>query len=186
VFWWRQRQRDACGVVEEHVMEKRLSAVLSDAEWLLVEGTETAHLRSLDEDELLALHERVRKARNKQMGLYRRTASRRVGEKGARGASHGANARARDKVEAFEAALARVSRAVATAAADSARTLKEERLAAARAGRSAGPSAELSGDGADGLTPSARRRATKTTGGIKKDASTRAKGAQRQAKRDAR
>ena len=166
-------------------MEKRLSAVLNDAEWVLVQETEAERLRGLDEEELLALHDRVRRARNKQLGLYRRTASRRVGEKGGRGASHGANERARDKVEAFEAALARVSRAVAKAAAEASRALKEERLAAARAVRSAGPATEAPGAGGAGSVPSTRRRTTKTTGGTKKDASTRAKGARRQAARDA-
>jgi len=63
--------------------------------------------------------------------------------------------------------------------------LKAERLAAAARDGATGPAGRPAAG--DGTGPADRGRgAVKTTGGIKKDASTRAQGARRQARRDAR
>jgi hypothetical protein len=59
-------------------------------------------LDRFDEDETLALHMRVRSARNKYVGQYRRTASARVTELGGRGVAAPKNRRAALKAEAFE------------------------------------------------------------------------------------
>ena len=59
-------------------MKASLLAVLNDSERLLVAETESAALAPLDEDAVAALHDRVRRARNKYVGQYRRGASARV------------------------------------------------------------------------------------------------------------
>ena len=166
-------------------MNKGLINSLTEAERLLVAQTEPSSLADLDEDDLLDLHDRVRRARTKYAKLYRRSAGVRVAEVGGRGKSYDQNQRARDKAEVFEFALSRVSRQVAAAARQASETLKRERIAAAR-GSGAGPAVAPGAGAAAAPVDSARRRATKTTGGLKKDASSRSAGARRQAKRDAR
>jgi hypothetical protein len=157
---------------------------LNERERMLLAETQRPRLAGLDEDALLALHTRVRKERDKQVQLHRRNAAKAVESKGARGKATQAPRRDASKAELFEDALARVSRAVASAAAASAKQLKEERLAAARgeragAARSAGPDAPSTPKRA----PSARSRRPVET---KTAASTRAAGKRTQAKRDSR
>ena len=160
---------------------------LTTAQGDLLRETETARLVELDEDELLALHARVRRARNKYVGLYRRQGAARVTAKAARGKARPANRTNAERAEVFELALARVSKRIDVVARAAAAELKAERLAAAAAVTSGtGPeglaAAAVAGSGAS----STRRRATKTTGGVKRDASSQSAGARRQAKRDAR
>lgn len=170
-------------------MNQRLLNSLTDAERLLVAETERGALRSLDEDQLVDLHQRVRRARTKHVKIYRRDASLAVAESGGRGVSYPKQQRNRGKAELFELALARVSRELAAAANRTAAQLRAERIAAAR---STGSGSGVGGAGAMRAADQPRRdvsnraRATKTTGGLKKDASSRAAGARRQAKRDAR
>ena len=59
-------------------MNASLLAVLNDAERLLVAQTERAELAALDEDAAIDLEARIRRARNKYVGQYRRAASARV------------------------------------------------------------------------------------------------------------
>jgi len=168
-------------------VNKSLLAALTDAERLLVAETSKEAMAGLDEEELLELHARIRRARTKHVTNYRRQASAGVRGRGSRGTNYAANQRARDKAEAFETALAQVSRQLGVLANRAAAELKAERLATARSG----------GTPATAKAPAARKRpaakkpatktsATKTTGGVKKDASSRSQGARRQAKRDAR
>jgi hypothetical protein len=157
---------------------------MSDAERLLVADTERAAIADLTEDELLDLHTRIRRARSKYAKNYRRAASANVARAGGRGKGFGQNSRDRDKAEVFELALARVSRQVAVRANEAAAELKAERIAAARQG-STGPDTTAAQQDRTGSTGRARQ-ARKTTGGVKKDASSIAAGARRQAKRDAR
>ena len=152
----------------------------------LVRETESARLAELTEDELIELHQRVRQARNKHVGLYRRQASARVAIKGARGAARPANRLNSDRAEVFELALARVSARLGVVARAAATELKAERLAAAREVKAGtGPGAVASTSSAASV-PSAKRRATKTAGGLKRDASSQSQGARRQARKDAR
>lgn len=116
-------------------MNATLLAALTDSERLLVSQTETAQLAELDEDAAVELQSRIRSARNKYSGLYRRDASAKVAAKGGRGKARPENARARMKAEAFEDALSRVSRRVATLARQAAVQLRAERISAARAAR---------------------------------------------------
>ena len=56
-------------------MNASLLAALNDAERLLVAQTERAELAALDEDAAIDLEARIRRARNKYVGQYRRSAS---------------------------------------------------------------------------------------------------------------
>lgn len=166
-------------------MNKALINSLTEAEWLLIQETEPAALAGLDEDALLEVHTRVQRARSKYVKQYRRGASSAVADRGGRGLAYAKNQRARDKAEAFEIALAQVSAQVAKAARQAAAELRADRIAAARASKGSGPQAAPS-SATPAPNPSARRAATKTTGGTKRDASSQAQGTRRQAARDAR
>jgi hypothetical protein len=173
-------------------MNVSLLAVLTDAERLLVAETEPAELAALDEDAAIELEGRIRRARDKHVGQYRRAASARVPEQGGRGMARPLNTRAAMKAEAFEVALARVSRRVAVLARQSAAQLRTERLEAARAakqGRGPGGTSAAATPGEKGSGTSARpagHRALRTPATEKQRASTRAMGARRQATRDSR
>ena len=173
-------------------MNKSLLAALNDAERLLVGQTERAELAALDEDAAIELEDRIRRARNKYVGQYRRAASAAVGEHGGRGKARPENTRAALKAEAFEEALSRASGRVAALARRAAAELRAERIAAARAARqgqapgtrrsvpAAGPSGP-GGSRAPAGDPTLRSPAL-----AKRRASTRAAGARQQAKRDSR
>ena len=168
-------------------MTVEIPRFLTDTQADLVRETEPKRMEKLDEDELLELHTRVRRARSKYVKLYRQTGASRVGMKGARGHARPGNAANAAKAEVFELALARVSARVDVVARAAAEDLKAERLAAAApAPGSTGPGSGAAGGGAKATGASTRRRATKTTGGMKRDASSRAKGAARQAMKDSR
>jgi hypothetical protein len=172
-------------------MNASLLAVLNDAERLMVAETDRDKLAELDEDAAIELETRIRRARNKYVGQYRRGASAAVAEHGGRGKARPENKTARMKAEAFEESLSRISRRVATLARQAAAELRAERIAAARAARQGrapatpaepaparqGPTVtgEPTGDRALSSPVSAKRRA-----------STRAIGARQQAKRDSR
>jgi hypothetical protein len=173
-------------------MNKSLLAVLNDAERLLVGQTGRAELAALDEDAAMELETRIRRARNKYAGQYRRAAAAAVAEHGGRGKARPENTRAAMKAEAFEEALSLVSRRVAALARQSAAELRAERLAAARAAR------QGQTPGAQEAAPAAGRKGPAVTGEptgdralrspalAKRRASTRATGARRQAKQDSR
>ena len=65
-------------------MDKRLLAQLNDADVMLWRETERDAMAPLDEDGVSELHDRIRRARNKYTGQYRRGASARVAETGGR------------------------------------------------------------------------------------------------------
>lgn len=165
-------------------MNKSFRKHLTDGEIQLIEATKPDHLRQLDEDALGDLHDRVRRASRKYRKLHRRQASGQVRRDGSRGAASVKNQRSGVKAEVFEDSLARVSRALSKAAKESAAELKAERLAAAAAGSSRPSSSAATSKRSTG----AGRRPAKKKAPInkKKNASTMAKGARRQAKRDAR
>ncbi len=168
---------------------KSLERSLNEAEWLLLAETKRAALTDLDEDELLALHTRTRWARTKYVTQYRRAASARVADVGGRGAARPKNRRAADKAEAFEKALARVSKALAAAARTSAAQLRKQRLAGARDKGGTGPGGVVDDVAAAATsTPKGKGRAASTRTPIarKNVAATTASGARRQAKRDSR
>ena len=117
-------------------MNQTLFRMLTADEQTLVLATEPKRLDPLDEDALVALHDRVRRARTKYSKLYRRQAGAQVRADAARGKASAKNANTAAKAEIFEDALARVSRRLATVARASAAELRAERLAAAGTARS--------------------------------------------------
>jgi hypothetical protein len=178
-------------------MNATMLSVLNEDERFLVALTEPDELAPLGEDDAIELHARIRKARNKYTGLYRRRASARVAEKGGRGRARPVNERAAIKAEAFEQALSRVSRRVAVLARQSATRLRGERLEMARAdkqGRGPGADGQASAQTATGRPVAGRPaagakagdRALRSPATEKRRASTKAAGARRQAKRDSR
>ena len=175
-------------------MNETLLAALNDAERLLVAETETAALATLDEDGVIALHDRVRRARNKHVGQYRRGAAAKVTAKGGRGKARPQNRAAALKAEAFEVALSRVSRRLTTLSNRDAAELRTERLAAARAAKAIRPASPAS---ASRATSTTRSRASKTAApvgdralkgaaGQKRRSTTQAATARRQARKDSR
>jgi hypothetical protein len=178
-------------------MKASLLAVLNDTERLLVAETDRDNLTALDEDAAIELETRIRRARNKYVGQYRRGAAARVADRGGRGIARPENTQARTKAEAFEEALSRVSRRVAVLARQSAAQLRAERLAAARAAKQgrgpAGRSALATPDGAAADragaatgAEDAAARALRSPRTEKQRAGTLAMGGRRQAKRDSR
>lgn len=168
------------------VVNQAVLSSMTAAEQRLVAETTREALSGLDEEELLDLHARIRRARSKYVTIYRRSAAGAVVKRGGRGFSYPKNQRDRDKAEVIEAALAAVSKQVAAHASRAAAELKEVRLASAQR-TGAGPrKAAATAASADKPATSRPRGATKTTGGVKKDAASKAAGARRQAKRDAR
>ncbi|MFJ4014728.1 hypothetical protein [Microbacterium sp. NPDC090014] len=158
--------------------------VLKDKERDLIRELEPERLAELDEDGLLALHKRVRRARNKHTTNYRRGAAERVEQAGGRGAAAAGSDKARGRAYVFEEALSIISAELARVAHEQAEELKDESLARAREGRWSGPGSEAPFD--EGAGAGRMREHQQTTGGVKRDASSRAQGARRQAKRDSR
>lgn len=163
-----------------------LANSLGKAEKDLLREAEPKRMAELDEDELLDLHKRIRRARNKYAGIYRRQGSAKVAKKGGRGLAKEKNTRNAGRSEVFEDALARVSAKLSKVAAESAKQLKADRLAAA--------STPGTWPGAQGATQTEDEqvaaqvtdRKPRGPGREKRNASSQAKGARRQAKRDSR
>jgi hypothetical protein len=172
-------------------VNKAMRKTLTATEEQLIEEVKREHLSTLDEDELVELHGRVRRARSKYVKLYRRGAADQVRKDGSRASASAKHARAAIKAEVFEEALSVVSRRLAEVARASADELKQERLAAARAGKGSGPEAG-SPAGVDstsavsvGKAPRGDRATVHPTSPTRV-ASSAAATARRQAKRDSR
>src|SRR5689334_16580823 len=149
---------------------------LTERELATVRETAGERLTALDEDALLELHTRVRRARDRQVKIYRRQAATLVSEAGGRGHAHLRNTRNRAKAEVFEDALARVSRQLAAAARKSGAVLKAERLAEARRDGRA-PSSRPGAARSSRPEPQLDDRRPDGPGLQKRHASTRAEGA---------
>lgn len=150
---------------------------LTETELALVREVEPDRLAGLNEDALIELHTRVRRARNKHVKVYRRNAAAQVEQSGGRGQARPKNTRNRSKAEVFEQCLAAVSRQLAAKAQESAEVLQAERLTETKA-QAVSPVRRLKAQRTD--------RRPDTTGLTKRQASTRAKGARRQARKDSR
>jgi hypothetical protein len=172
--------------IREAEMNRAVLNSMTDSEQRLVAETSREAMAGLDEEELLALHTRIRRARSKYVTTYRRAASGAVVKRGGRGFSYPKNQRDRDKAEIFETALAAVSKEVGRHATRAAAELRTSRLAAARTDGSGPGKTAARAASPDKPAASRPRGAKKTTGGLKKDASSRSKGARRQARRDSR
>ena len=172
-------------------IKKSIHNMLTDAEQALLRETEKAHLAGLDEDELVELHTRVRRARSKYSKLYRRRASAQVSTDATRAGAHAKHARTAVKAEVFEAALSRVSRELARAARASAEELRAEMHAPTITGwglteeATARPEVGRGAGAGKGATKGAKKKA-RTPASERSRASTRAAGKRAQAKRDRR
>jgi hypothetical protein len=164
-------------------MVKATFSVLSEADKKLVLEAEPKKLKALDEDQLLDLHTRVRRARTRHTKNYRREAGAQVGTDRARGLASKKSRRNAARAEVLEETLARVSRRLAAAARASADALKAERLEQARAGA---PKAKSTGSATPTKGAGRATRAQVSPATKKKRASTKAAGKRRQAKRDSR
>lgn len=109
---------------------------LKESEQDLNRAPQPARLEALGEEDLLALHRRVRQARNKHTRNYRRKAA--AADRCARGASHPKGGKSRHRAEAFEEALSIVSARLAAVAHLEAERLRAERLTRAQASRGTG------------------------------------------------
>lgn len=183
-------------------MNKATSKLLTKGERELISETTRSRLAKLDTDELLELHTRVRRARNKYLTLHRRQASEQVEIDGSRSVAAQKNQRTSTKAEVFEDALAAVSAQLATASKKSAARIRKDRLAAARPAKKGAAKGAKKGAGANRAArrgsasedssrtnDSSKRkgdRAAKSPASKKSTASSRAAGARRQAKKDAR
>jgi hypothetical protein len=163
-----------------------LLSSLTETELSLTRETEQTRLTGLDEDALVELHLRIRRARDKHVKVYRRQAAALVPEIGGRGKAGPKNSRNRAKAEVFEDALARVSHQLAEAAQASAEALRAERLAQERQEQSTPPSRRSGQRRAAPLDPQRTDHRPDSPALRKRHASTRAAGARRQARRDAR
>lgn len=158
--------------------------MLNEAEQSLLREVTKQKLAKLDEDELIDLHTRVRRARSKYVKMHRRRGAAQVRKDSSRTRASGAVSTTAVKAEAFEEALGLVSAQLAKVAAEAAEALKQERLAAARGeGRSATRATRTAGTVKSGTAgePRARRRAP-----IDKKRASSTRGAQQrsQARRD--
>src|SRR4029453_17534619 len=86
-------------------MNRALLHSMTEAEQRLVAETEREAMAALDEDQLLELHGRIRRARTKYVKNYRRSAGQAVGARGGRGLSYETNQRDRGKGESLVFAL---------------------------------------------------------------------------------
>jgi hypothetical protein len=165
-------------------MDAQLRSMLNETEQALMRAVEPRELKRLDEDELVELHDRIRRARNKYSKLYRRRAGERVTTDRSRSRASAANAKAARKAEGFEDALAKVSHRLAQVAAAAAEELKNERLAAAR--RTPARPAGTTEPGRATGGANAGKKSTRTPASEKQRASTKASNKRTQAARDRR
>lgn len=104
-------------------------SLFTPAEQTLLVDTEPARLDALNEDDLVALLSRVRRARNKYSDLHRRQGAAAVRDTGKRYAATKSNERTLRKAEIFEDAVSRVARYVSRTARANANAVKAQRLA---------------------------------------------------------
>jgi hypothetical protein len=161
-----------------------LLSSLTEGELMLVRETDPDRLAALDEDALVAVHLRIRRARDKHVKVYRRQGATLVEDSGGRGKARRRNTRKRAKAEVFEDALARVSLQLAEVARHSAEALEAERLAEVQEEQAAASRKNL--PRAATLETQKVNRRPDSPDLRKRHASTRATGARRQARRDSR
>ena len=171
-------------------MNRKLLALLTDSERELVLETTPENLQRLDEDQLIELHDRIRRARNKYTKLFRRQASAQVRADRSRARTAETNTGTHAKAEVFEDALATVSRRLAAVAKAQAAEIRAARLEAARANKPTKPAPKAAPkrrSGTQGAKPPARAAKAKnlrTPRNAKINAAGRATQKRSQARRD--
>lgn len=172
---------------------KAMLSLLTGDERRLIEQTTPKRLGKVNEDQLITLLDRIRRARNKYSKLHRRQSSAQVKADAARGFAAKKNERTASKAEIFEEALSRVSRQLSVESRRSAKDLRASRIADAKKAKasprkksgkaSSGKAKRRSGSGS---ASKHRAQHLKSAGRLKKNASVKSKGKRRQAKRDSR
>ena len=109
-------------------------SLFTPTEQTLLVDTEPKRLDGMNEDELVALLSRVRRARNKYSDLHRRQGAAAVRDTGKRYAATTSNERTLRKAEIFEDAVSRVARYVSRTARANANAVKAQRVAEATSG----------------------------------------------------
>ena len=137
------------------------SKLLSVKERELVAATSPKRLAKLDVDQLVDLHQRVRRARSKYLTLYRRQAGDQVGKDRARGVAATKNQRTSVKAEVFEEALGAVSAQLAVASKQHAAEIRKERSAAERKAAGAKKSGAKTGSGSKKKKRGAKKASAK-------------------------
>jgi hypothetical protein len=162
--------------------------MLNDAEQELLRETTKSKLAKLDEDALILLHTRIRRARTKYVKLHRRRGASQVRHDRSRTRAAESIRRTAIKAEAFEEALGLVSARLAKVAADAAEAIKQERLAAAAkmpSGKPAQRRGTRAAGGRGGATATAARARSRQPIEKKRAASARSAKKRAQARRDA-
>ena len=118
-------------------MNLTIVKTLTKGEQSLIMDTRPKKLDGLSEDQLLDLHARVRRGRNKYKKNYRQSAAGRVKADRARGSASKKSQGDALRREVFEDALSRVSDRLAKAARKEATALRKQRLAAVKAQKAA-------------------------------------------------
>jgi hypothetical protein len=171
----------------EKAMKPSVLRSLTERDTVLILETKRKNLDELSEDQLVALHSRVQRARTRHVTNYRRAGAAAVPETGTRSLARSGNQLNRDRAEAFETALARVSKRLAAVAKQSADSLRKERLSAAKAGKGTPEIAASAGDGATAAPEDkVSDRRVRTPAKKKEVASNAAAGKRRQARKDSR
>jgi hypothetical protein len=168
-------------------MDKGTRQMLNSTEQAIIRLIESKRFGKLDEDALIDLHTRTRRARTKYRTLQRRRGAKKVPKTGSRAVATKATRRTALKAELFEDALATVSARLGKVAAANAKALRAERLAEARAVKKANAkkAAARKKPAARRKTAPARKKA-RTAASKRRAATARAATRRKQAKRDGR
>lgn len=162
-------------------MDKHTRSLLTSAEAALIDSASPEAIADLDHNSLVKLARLLRKGADKYRQNYRRQEHATVVKDRSRAKTPVANRASAEKAAAFGEALSRVSGRIAALDRQDAASLREERLAAARAAKSGGPSKVTSA----GRGKTGRGRADVTNRGPSgKAGATRSANAKAQAKRD--
>jgi hypothetical protein len=168
-------------------MDPASRKALTSSERQALRAVEPKRLRKLDEEELVDLHRRVRRARNKYAKLHRRRAAEQVHKHKSRAVATKSQRRTASCAEAFESALATVSQRLAKVARARADELRAERLKAAGKSRSTARASKPRAARATTTSGAKRARQPRRTPARKRRAATsRAANRRHQAKRAAR
>jgi hypothetical protein len=161
-------------------MDAHTRSLFTKAELDLLDKTAPKTLSGMSHAELVKLSALLRKNSDKYRDLYRRQGAQTVESTHARSATATSNASTAEKATEFHDALMRVNDEIDRHDQDDAKSLRDQRLAQARAGRSTGPGSTTSGGGKAGAG-----RSEKTNRGPSgKAGATRSANSRAQAKRD--
>lgn len=160
-------------------------ALFSKKDQTLLIATESKRLEDLNEDDLGALLDRVRRARNKYTDVHRRKSASTVRSSGKRASASTSNERSLRQAEIFEDAVSRVAHHLSRAARASSNELKTLRLNnASKVKKSSGTSKKRVSSKKKQPAGSASAKKSKPTVKSERVGATSAKNKRAQARRD--